>query len=664
MDASVILAVIIIVTCMVAVVIVFKFILIYIRFHAKHSSPFPHFEEKIATSITQEKQQPRQTEAKSRPLEPKKRGGRPRKDTKEQTTQKLKHDHHPELEIICCKKERQWILAVEVPKELLEKPDLRVFQNGSSLGREESEDACWRLEQASGEVVVRWNEDEAIQEAKIKLGQNGYLLFKLSGRNLDQGQLVKFPSSGAYLVIAPGTWERDEKLSGLPPAMPEPVSLDGYKAHFFDLEKSGDGKIAFHLPNGRPLVIKTKAPYFELVGRQLEDASEYMGPLFVGSLPQIKAPDAQAWRHVKTIVVGEEGSGQKRWRAEFIPNPDQMVQDLPSEVAVRKSGWYFLRFYDANDDLIESLDFRFIDSLKHIALSESRPLPTEGGYRLVYVEFLHEPDCVVQPVEPPANIQLDRQREKTIGTIPPDPTCDQSRWSVCPRNGSPVEVVILVERIWWALAREDHLPSQWTDKPIELSYKDFAATSNQALWVRLPKRRWVNNVEVGFANHKARRFPVKVSQKAIAIPLRDFGDAQELSEVGTVPLYVWTTLVAKVIVKACCTFCDFSSSQEEDVISHVESSHLDEVIPSLTYQEMREHDPSLPPEIYKCAYCDYYVAANDPINNPTSGICNHIEKECTKAPRGQGPTPISFTVIDDVDEIRENVIKSLPRIYK
>jgi hypothetical protein len=50
------------------------------------------------------------------------------------------------------------------------------------------------------------------------------------------------------------------------------VSFTGYQAHFFELEKEGDGKIAFRTPTGKSFVIESKAPQFELVGNRLNDA--------------------------------------------------------------------------------------------------------------------------------------------------------------------------------------------------------------------------------------------------------------------------------------------------------------------------------------------------------------------------------------------------------
>ena len=471
-------------------------------------------------------------EVKREQREPIKRGGRPRGPTQdlEKERTRIIQPRRPNPEIVCWKRERQWVLAVEVPEELLEKPGLTVFQSGSPLLRDELEEACWRLEQVSGDVIVHWNEAEAVHETKVNLGQENYLLFRLIGQNLNQGRRVKSPCSGSHLVIAPNDWKRDETLSGPPPVMSEPTSLVSYQAHFFDLEKGGEQKIAFCLPDGRLQVIESRAPRFELMGSRIEEASEHVGPLFGMKPPQIRALDRQAWENVKTIVVGEEGSGRGRWRTAFQPDPEKSEQDLPSELAARKSGWYFLRFYNADGDLVESMDFRFVSVLKEIKVLQPSPLPSEDGHKPVRVELAHEADCAVQPVSKVTNIQVERQDDKTVLIVPPDPACDESQWLVGPERGPWVEVTLNVERIWWGVGEKNNPPSDWQDRPVILAREDLRATSSKALWLRLPKPRWVNRVLVGFERSKARPYNVRVTEKAVAIPLREYNDCAEVGD--------------------------------------------------------------------------------------------------------------------------------------
>jgi small subunit ribosomal protein S9 len=93
-----------------------------------------------------------------------------------------------------------------------------------------------------------------------------------------------------------------------------------------------------------------------------------------------------------------------------------------------------------------------------------------------------------------------------------------------------VEVTILVERLWWGIGEEHQEPSEWKDQPLPLQRDDFAATSTKVLWLRLPRRRWVDKVLVGFERPKARPYNVKVTEKTIAVPLREFSDSKEVED--------------------------------------------------------------------------------------------------------------------------------------
>ncbi|MBA2226681.1 MAG: uS9 family ribosomal protein [Thermogemmata sp.] len=488
-------------------------------------------------SITQRAQ----PTSKSERLEPAERGGRSRvsiRDPKKRLTANPK-PRTPKPEIVCWKRERQWIPAVEVPEELLESSDLAVFQNGQSLTKDESRDACWHLTQVTGEVTVRWSEGENARETKVSLGQGNYLLFKLSS-DQNWGRRVQSPSSGSYLVTVPDDWERDEALSGPPPVTPEFVSLKDYRAHFFELERGSEKKIAFRTSEGKSVIIESKESRFKLIGNRLPAASENIGPLFGGNPPQICAMDVQAWKDVGTIVVGEEGSGKGRWRMAFTPEQGLIEQTLPPEVGERKEGWYFLRFYDTNGDLVESLDFRFISALKEIRTDRFSPLPLENGYNPVCVTFLHDPGCVIHLADGSLNVQIERQDDKTILTIPPDPTCDKTHWHVGSQGGPQVEVTILVERLWWAIGEENQEPTEWRDRPLTLKRGDFAATSKKALWIRFPRYRWVDRIRVGFEQTKARTYNVMVTAKTITVPLREFSDSIVIRDgTETCSLKVW-----------------------------------------------------------------------------------------------------------------------------
>lgn len=630
----------------------------------------PEAEER--PSIEEEEEIPEEDEPPSVTLskrpKPIHRGGRGRgPQYTEQEPEPVTSNRQIKPEIVCSQAERQWILAVEVPKYMQTDSGLEVLQEISHLKQDESSPSYWRLEYTQGDVVIRWNSEEK----RIALGKEGYLLFKLGAQDSNQGRIIKYASHGSYLIVVPYSWDRDEDLSGPPPIAPQSVSIYGYRAHFFTLEGDSSPKIAFRIPGNKQVVIKSRTSRFELVGTRLRDGSEGIGPLFGGNAPVIRSLDSRTWEQIGTIVVGEEGGGRSRWRTEFIPVPGRKEQNLPPKLTARRSGWYFLRFYDTKDDLVESLDFRFICSLKDIRIIQASPLPPGDGHEPVCVEFSHDANCFIRLKDSSSSrIDIEEEDSKTIATIPPDPNFDKTRWHVAPDNGRGVEVVTVVDRVWWTLAEEGANPSDWGDKPITITRGDLLANSKKAIWLRLPQSRWIDVVQLGFHEKTARAYSIRTSEQTVAIPLRDFCDCQEArTSLGVAQLKLWcsrggttyTAGVCKLVGKLGCRFCDIAVDCEEAILSHLESSHLDECFRGALYEELREHNHSLPRAIYKCSYCSFYVQ-EDNAESATTQLDYHITRECKKADRSGGPSRIQFSPIRDVDEIRSYVIKDLPHV--
>ena len=597
------------------------------------------------------------------------RGGHPRGPTPRRTKHGRQDDTpRTKPEVVCWKRGGEWIVGVEA-SETHSASDVQVYQNGARLEKDRSNQDRWCLRETSGQVEFVWNDDAAHSET-VPLGEGKCLLFRL-GASQRQGRRVKAPSFGSHLVVIGEDCTRDEELSGSPPALPEPVSLEGYKAHFFDLERGSAMEIAFLTSGSERHVIKPASLPVELVGRELADATKGVGPLFAGKPPRIRALNAQVWMDIKTIVVGREGPRRRGWRRAFRPVPDRAEQDLPWEVAARKGGWYFLRFYDSHDDLVESLDFRFLSALRDIKIIQISPVPFTDGHSPVRVEFHHEPGCTIQPVGDIPAIRTERDDEKTILTIPPDPTLDETSWIVAPQRGPQMRVSVVLKRLWWAVGIETQVPLQWTDRRCTLTRADFIATSKKAVWIRVPGPRWADAVSVGFEQSKSQPARGKGTDNAVALPLRNIPHALALSGAGMAHLRLWLFAQEKtyegalceVIVMLRCRLCSFEATTEADLLRHVQSLHLDQWFPALTYEEMRRRFPSLPREIYKCSYCPKYFRSDDLLTNPTTAITHHIEHDCPGVSR-EHKASVQFRVVTSVEEIRTNVIGDLQRIHK
>ncbi len=609
-------------------------------------------------------------EEKQKRLSPHERGGRPRGSTKQVGMGKGDETKPRSLmpEIICWEEGRSWIVGIEVPEEL---ESTSVVQDGELLERDNTDESRYRLRRAESTVKVAWTGGEK-DIPLIEDGRN-CLLFKMRKNWKGLGRLVRYPTTGYYLDIVPQEWKRDDEVSRSASVNPESVQLDGYKAHFFYLEQSSNTLIGFITANGERIRLEPRRSRFQLAGSEIGDASEEMGPLFGEQPPCIRTLDEKGCHDAGMIVIGEEGSGRNRWRSHFVPQAGAVEQKLPEEIVTRRGGWYFVRIYDKVDNLLESMDFRFIAGLKDIYIKRHNCLPGPKGYDNVTVQFLHQTGCKVELMNEDKQhaLKISRESDKIIVTVPPKPYCDKTCWVL--RDGdAAIEVTLLVKRIWWALGVTGEAPTDWTDKPIALSRKEFMATSNKALWVRLPCTRFVKNIYVGFDSAKRRPYQVEVEKKEIAIPLREFCDTEEIQNPKLECLFqlfidsqdkTYSAQLLQIRISFRCKNCELITSSEQEALFHM-AVHLDDLIPHLSYEELYQRfSGSLPHKIYQCSYCNFYVSTDDP-ENPTSKICSHIEENCKKVIREHGLPKITFRIVSDVEEIRRNVITNLPIIYQ
>lgn len=482
--------------------------------------------EEERNQVKEESQQKKEEARSGERRSPIKRGGRSRGSIKRREMEQGPgtKPRSLKLEIVCWNEGWRWIVGIEVPEDL---ETLSVAQNEELLDQDTIDESLYRLRDAEGGVKVTWTGGQK-DIPLVEAGRN-YLIFKMRKDWKGLGRLVRHPTTGYYLTIVPQEWKRDEEVSGSASVNPESVQVDGYKAHFFCQEQDGNMAIGFVNADGQRIQVEPGSSRFQLVGREIGDASEDMGPLFGGQPPFIRTLNEKRWSDVGVIVAGEEGSGRNRWRTPFVPQVGAEEQRMPDELTNRRGGWYFVRFYDKDDNLLESMDFRFLMALKDIRMDSSDCLPGPNGHDNVTVQFLHQTGCKVELMDEDVQSALEIRREsgQTIVTVPSKPDCDQTHW-ILRESDAEIGVTVLVGRVWWAFGVMRVAPTNWMDKPITSSRKDFTAISDKTLFVRFARPRFVKEIDVGFDRGKSRSYQVEVEKNEIAIPLRDFCDAEEI----------------------------------------------------------------------------------------------------------------------------------------
>jgi len=235
-------------------------------------------------------------------------------------------------------------------------------------------------------------------------------------------------------------------------------------------------------------------------------------------------------------VVEETTSPRKErsWRVH-----GQDFGQLRAKIAARRAGWFSVRCYDAQDDLIESLPFRFAASLERLEIESPSQdaLPGPNGHEETIARIIHDDRARISLAGTTTAVRLERAAWGTLVRIHPVPDGDRTRWRLEAERGV-VEFSVRVDRIWWAIARES-MPEnrlEWTAVPASLRRDDLAAASSRVLHVRLPGTEWAASAGV----REESTLPMKSSKESSvwSLALRNLTDRRELETAGAVPLVV------------------------------------------------------------------------------------------------------------------------------
>jgi len=566
----------------------------------------------------------------------------------------------PKPELVCWKREGWWQVGVVLPDDLARNARLELYQRNAPLTPDHRNEKRWLLESLSQNVLAHWIEGKTVKQKQLALNDAKHFIFKLHGRTGEQGRRVQTISTGIYLALIPDTWPRYDALAGEATRNPELCAIDGYRAHFFELNGDGSTCIAFLDDEEKLVQENPSAQSFILVGHRIIDGEREKGPLFGLAAPRVRLNGNLTWADIQTIEVGQEGRGEGEWRQAFAVEASQEEQSL-AVITSQGAGWYFVRFKDANNALLESLDFRFCRGLKKIILPELAPMPTAMGHTTATIEIQHDNETWVSPTDALSQrIDLIRVRDGTRFRIPYDSHSDTTRWKIGSDAEQGLEIVTRVERVWWSFAEEAQEPAEWRAKSEALTLQDFSAMSEKAFWLRLPAPRWAERAQIRFGND-TRLFNFRVDEQTTSTPLRGFETVARVLPLGAHPFRIeiqhnektYAASVGELRIAARCKKCDYEALNEREILEHIRNTHLGEYLRALQYEELVNIDPTLPREIYQCNVpnCNYY-STHDPKQSPTSAIHEHGKREHPNVPR-------PFQKLQNVDVIRKRVIRNL-----
>lgn len=347
------------------------------------------------------------------------------------------------------------------------------------------------------------------QNYEISISGNKPLIFKLSNNWNGEGHKISRITTGHFIAISPESWERIDN----PPVESQYCSDARYRVHFFfQDQQSTDGVIGFKqclLPLSKGI---------ELAGQTLFDDLD-QGDLFVGDVPDLKlSPDIQYGR------VGEEGVNG--WGQNFKPHDQTLAQVLDG-----REGYFYLRAYDSEIRLIDSLSFRYMRNLKAICIND-KPYTKETvigsastGYGNTKVSFvsLNDTKITARSIE-----GEDSEPHTDAVIVPPKPESDHQTYDLAVSRGKYIRIKLNLPRIWWALSIDNSEPIKWADTPIELSRQNFKEYACQD--ANLLVRSKFTICKVGFDGDVPIHYRRNVDEREIKIPLNDFAYHRQITD--------------------------------------------------------------------------------------------------------------------------------------
>ena len=348
------------------------------------------------------------------------------------------------------------------------------------------------------------------QEHAVPLFEDDPLIFKLRKKWAGEGHRISRITTGHFIVIAPNTWVR----TGRAPVEPAGCSDPAFRAHYFHWDETESDRDVDGFREWSGSFVGTG---IELTGRHIYDDSND-GMLFVGDAPTLEISPEFEWAR-----VGEET--EQGWGQNF--RPDR--QSLPDVLAGRE-GRFFLRVYDPEVSMLDSMAFRCARDLGRIQVNgteysqDTVLVPAKAGYPRTEVRIVGADGSTLTPALPP-------QAHQSIASsgaieVPSSPDADRISCSLGSGPGA-VNIVVDLPRFWWRL--EDGRPGtgEWHDTPLVMTREEFKNHANANATLSLLSKREAS-VHAGFDDEPGRRYRRTIEDEHIAIPLAHFVDHAQI----------------------------------------------------------------------------------------------------------------------------------------
>ena len=419
----------------------------------------------------------------------------------------------PRPELICRKLRGspQWEIILSVPEEC---NIVEVRHNNSPLSHENGE---YRLSSFSGHLSAQYADTGKNVVFPLFDGKTP-LFFKFQQKWRGNGHNIKRVTYGHFIIIAP----RESKRMGKGWALEESEECTDaeFRAHAFFRDKADTGDNAAGFEDFGTMLADAGC---QLLGNRVFDDSDH-GELFVGKPPELIPAPGIAW-----MRVGEEK--RSGWHGENFRCAEKSLGDVLNG----REGRFFLRAYDNEIILVDSIEFRYCSALHEIRM-DGKPYspdlliaPSSTGHSPTKLQFVNRDGAPIHLIKQKDNSQ-DKLVSNDIVTVPPDPDCDRVA-RVLNSGAYRVNIEIELPRIWWSLCKSKHELGPWRDKALNMTRDEFRelADENAVIQLRLPSR--IQRVKSGFERNLNRTF--RVSDGIVIAAFEDYDEIENPSTKNT-----------------------------------------------------------------------------------------------------------------------------------
>ena len=311
------------------------------------------------------------------------------------------------------------------------------------------------------------------------------LIFKLRRNWKGTGQRVSRITRGYFILIAPNDWER----KGDAPAEQNNCMDKDFKVHFLNTTSGENfGSLGkWEIPSPGQVI--------NLKGEKVFDNSEE-GDLFIHNVPDL---DKGKLSEVIWARIGEEK--RNGWKGDNFKPHEELI---PEVLGKRKEiGHFFLRVYDKNIDMIDSIEFRYLDELSQIRINDEEYeedmllTPSPSGYPLTKIHFIGIGGRTIPPQL--LNNSICKVTSSDILEIPPNKKVDVIN-CVLKSSGGKVKITLKLQQIWWCIKKPDNTKfNEWHSTPFCMTQEEFLQRAKRKERIHfLPET--LKSIPIGFGN--------------------------------------------------------------------------------------------------------------------------------------------------------------------